>query len=138
MNKVVLIGRFTKDPEVKQTPSNLSVCSFTIAVDRKYKDSNGARQTDFINIVAWRQLADIIGQYFHKGSKIGIVGSLQTRNYDDQNGNKRTVTEVVVEEIEFLDPKQKTESQTQALPEYDARAEQEVDESTLPFDIAGY
>lgn len=138
MNKVVLIGRFTKDPEVKQTPSNLSVCSFTVAVDRKFKDKDGNRQADFINVVAWRQLADIIGQYFHKGSKIGITGSLQSRYYEDQNGNKRTVTEVVVEEIEFLDPKQKTESQTQALPEYDARAEQEVDESTLPFDVAGY
>ena len=134
MNKVVLIGRFTKDPEVKKTPSNLSVCSFTIAVDRKFKDKDGNRQADFINIVAWRQLADIIGQYFHKGSKIGITGSLQSRSYKDQNGNNRTITEVVAEDIDFLDSK----PQTERLPEYDARAEQEVDEATLPFDVAGY
>lgn len=153
MNKVVLIGRFTKDPEVKQTPSNLSVCSFTIAVDRKFKDKDGNRQADFINIVAWRQLADIIGQYFHKGSKIGITGSLQSRSYKDQNGNNRTITEVVAEDIDFLDPKQKQEEQEEEIrpippmPKMTGEVEaaimqSEADaadaEASLPFDIYGY
>lgn len=154
MNKVVLIGRFTKDPEVKQTPSNLSVCSFTIAVDRKFKDKDGNRQADFINIVAWRQLADIIGQYFHKGSKIGITGFLQSRNYEDQNGNKRTVTEVVAEDIDFLDQKQKQEEQEEEIrpippmPKMTGEVEAAImqseadaadaEEVSLPFDIYGY
>lgn len=116
MNKVILMGRLTKDPEVKKTQSNLSVCSFSIAVDRRFKDSNGNKQTDFINCVAWRTAADIIGNYFHKGSRILVTGSLQSRSYDDQAGNKRTVIEVLVEEVEFVDPKQ-TQGQAQTQEE---------------------
>ena len=103
MNKVILMGRLTKDPEVKQTPSNIAVCSFTIACDRRFKSQNGERQSDFINCVAWRQQATLLGNYFHKGSRIAVVGSLQSRSYDDQNGQKRYVTEVVVDEIEGAD-----------------------------------
>lgn len=134
MNHVSLIGRMTKDPEVKRTQSGNSVCSFTVAVDRKYKDANGQRQTDFISCTAWRQVADIIGQYFHKGSRIGLTGSLQTRSYEDQSGRKVTVTEVLVEEIDFIEPKQKTAQQTQETLPIPPMPEEEV---TLPFDIIG-
>lgn len=136
MNKCSLIGRMTKDPEVKRTQSGNSVCSFNVAVDRKYKDANGQRQTDFISCTAWRQVADIIGQYFHKGSRIGLTGSLQTRSYEDQSGRKVTVTEVLVEEIDFLEPKQKTEAvqQTQETLPIPPMPEEEV---MLPFDLIG-
>lgn len=120
MNKVILMGRLTKEPEVKKTQSNLSVCSFSIAVDRRFKDSNGNKQTDFINCVAWRTAADVIGNYFHKGSRILVTGSLQSRSYEDNNGNKRTVVEVLAEEIEFIDPKQ-TQGQAQAQAQEEIR-----------------
>lgn len=140
MNNCSFIGRLTKDPEVKKTQSGTSVCSFTIAVDRKYKDANGAKQTDFIPCVGWRQVADIIGQYFHKGSRIGITGSIQTRSYDGQNG-KVFVVEVLAEQIEFIDKKTDDKEQNQIpAPQVEAIApneEEYVDES-LPFDIAGY
>ena len=103
MNKVVLVGRLTKDPEIKNTSSQVQFCNFTVAVDRRFKDQSGQRQADFINCVAWRQTASFISSYFHKGSKIGVVGSLQSRSFDDQNGQKRYVTEVVVDETEFVE-----------------------------------
>ena len=109
MNKVILVGRLTKDPEVKNTSSQVPFCNFTIAVDRRFKDQNGQRQADFINCVAWRQTATFINSYFHKGSKIGISGSIQSRSYEDQSGQRRYVTEVLVEEAEFVEssaPKQ--------------------------------
>lgn len=105
MNKVILMGRLTKDPEVKQTGNNIPVCSFTIACDRRFKAQDGTRQSDFINCVAWRQAATLLGNYFHKGSRIMVVGTLQTRSYDDQSGQKHYVMEVVVDEIEFVDTK---------------------------------
>ncbi|MBR6959395.1 MAG: single-stranded DNA-binding protein, partial [Clostridiales bacterium] len=89
MNKVVLVGRLTKDPEAKMTSSQVPFVNFTVAVDRRFKDSNGQRQADFINCVAWRQTASFISNYFHKGSRIGVIGSLQTRSYDGNDGQKR-------------------------------------------------
>jgi len=103
MNKVILIGRLTKEPEVKTTSSSISVCKFILAVDRSFKDANGQRQADFINCVAWRQTANFISSYFHKGSKIAVIGSIQTRNYDDKDGKKVYVTEIVVDEAEFVE-----------------------------------
>ena len=104
MNKVELVGRLTKDPEVKLTSNQTQFCNFTIAVDRRFKDQNGQRQADFINCVAWRQTAVFIQKYFHKGNRIGLVGSIQTRSYDDQqSGQKRFITEVVVDEAEFVE-----------------------------------
>lgn len=103
MNKVVLVGRLTKDPESKMTSSQVQFVNFTIAVDRRFKDSNGQRQADFINCVAWRQTAQFISNYFHKGSRIGVIGSLQTRSYDGNDGQKRFVTEVLVDEAEFVE-----------------------------------
>lgn len=140
MNNCSLIGRLTKDPEVKKTQSGTSVCSFTIAVDRRFKNADGTRQTDFIPCVGWRQVADIIGQYFHKGSRIGITGSIQTRSYDSQNG-KVFITEVLAEEIEFIDKKSETQEQNQIpAPQAEAIApnEEEYIDESLPFDIAGY
>ncbi|MBR6487481.1 MAG: single-stranded DNA-binding protein [Clostridiales bacterium] len=155
MNKVILMGRITKDIEVKQTPSNIAVCSFTIACDRRFKTQSGERQTDFINCVAWRQQATLIGNYFHKGSRIAIVGSLQSRSYDDQNGQKRYITEVIVDEVEFVDSKSESQGQQQvqqeqaqpmtpppamqtAMPEGPV-PELELDgDAQLPFDVMGY
>ena len=84
-NKAILIGRLTADPELKQTPNGVSVCSFSIACDRAFSGRNGERQTDFINIVTWRQQAEFVSKYFSKGRLIGIDGSIQTRNYEDKN-----------------------------------------------------
>lgn len=105
MNNVNLIGRLTKAPELKQTASNTSVLTSTLAVDRAFKNQNGEREADFINIVAWRQTAEIIAKYCGKGSQIGIVGRIQTRNYENQQGQRVYVTEVVAEHVEFLDSK---------------------------------
>ncbi len=103
LNKVILIGNLTADPELKQTPSGVSVCSFSIGVSRRFKDASGNTATDFINIVAWRQTAEFISKYFRKGRAICIVGSIQVRNYTDQQGNKRYITEVVADEASFVD-----------------------------------
>ena len=103
MNKVELVGRLTKDPEVKLTSNQTQFCNFTIAVDRRFKDANGQRQADFINCAAWRQTAVFIQKYFRKGNRIGLVGSIQTRSYDDQSGQKKFITEVVVDEAEFVE-----------------------------------
>lgn len=105
MNKAILVGRLVKDPEVKTTSNQVSVCSFTIAVDRRFKNANGERQADFINCVAWRSQADFLGRYFQKGSRVGLVGSIQSRSYEDANGKRVYVTEVVVDEIEFVESK---------------------------------
>jgi single-strand DNA-binding protein len=107
MNKVILVGRLTKDPEVKTTQNQIEYCSFSVAVDRRFKTASGERQADFINCVAWRQQAKLLGQYFQKGSRIGIVGNLQTRDYE-KDGKKVYVTEVAVDEIEFVDSKRES------------------------------
>lgn len=123
MNKVFLMGRLTKDPEVKQTPSGNMVCSFTIACDRRFKAQNGERQADFINCVAWKNHATIIGNYFHKGSRIMVVGRLETRSYDDQNGQKKYVTEVVIDELEFVDTKAESGNQQNVQEQQPAQQE---------------
>lgn len=105
MNKVILMGRLTRDPEVKTTQNQVEVCSFTLAVDRKYKNADGKKDADFISCVAWRKAAQLLGQYFKKGSRLGVVGSVSTRTYDDKEGKKVYVTEVAVDEIEFIDSK---------------------------------
>ena len=103
-NLVVLTGRLTADPELKTTPNGISVTSFSIAVERKCK-SGEERQADFINIVAWRSSAEFITKYFRKGNLIGIEGSIQTRRYQDKNGNNRTAFEVVVNNVQFVESK---------------------------------
>lgn len=101
-NKVILIGNLTADPELKQTASGISACTFSIAVNRKYKDESGNNACDFINIVTWRKTAEFVNQYFKKGKPILVCGQLQTRNYTDSNGQKRYVTEVVADEVSFV------------------------------------
>ena len=102
MNKAILIGNLTRDPEVRSTGSGVSVCTFTIAVNRRFANQQGVREADFINIVAWRQTAELCGRYLAKGRKVAVVGSIQTRSYDAQDGSKRYVTEVVADEVEFI------------------------------------
>ena len=103
-NLVVLTGRLTADPELKTTPNGITVTTFSIAVSRNY-GSGEDRQTDFINIVAWRKTAEFITKYFKKGSMIGIEGSIQTRRYQDKNGNNRTIFEVVANNVQFVESK---------------------------------
>ena len=102
MNKVILIGNLTKDPELTTTTSGISVCRFSLAVSRRFTNSEGERETDFINVVVWRNLADNCHKFLRKGSKAAVVGNIQTRSYDAQDGSKRYVTEVVAEEVEFV------------------------------------
>ncbi|MBR5295718.1 MAG: single-stranded DNA-binding protein [Clostridia bacterium] len=106
-NKVILIGNLTADPELKQTQNGISVTSFSLAISRRFssKSTENAQQADFINVVAWRNTAEFITKYFQKGKSILIVGSLQTRTWTDQNGQKRYVTEVVAEEAQFVEKK---------------------------------
>lgn len=103
-NIAILTGRLTADPELKTTPNGVSVTSFSIAVQRKYK-SGEEPETDFINIVAWRQTAEFVTKYFKKGSMIGIEGSIQTRKYQDKNGNNKTAFEVVADNVQFVESK---------------------------------
>ncbi|MBR0276842.1 MAG: single-stranded DNA-binding protein [Clostridia bacterium] len=101
LNKVILMGRLTRDPELKYTPSNVAVCSFTIAVDRGYVKPGEQRQADFINIVTWRNTAEFVSRYFVKGQLINVCGSLQTRTWDDAQGIKHYATEVIADEVNF-------------------------------------
>ena len=135
LNKVILAGRLTADPELKTTPNGISVCSFSVAVDRRY--SKDKKQTDFINVVAWRSTAEFITKYFSKGNSICVCGSIQTRNYTDKNGNKRTAVEVVAEEATFCEGKKNT-AEGAEMPEAEhytqPDAYAEADDSDLPFD----
>ena len=101
MNKVILMGRLTKDPELKKTQSGSSVVSFTVAVDRQYKDDAGMHPTDFINCVAFSYTADFLNKFFVKGQLLVVIGSIQTRTWEDSEGKKNYVTEVIVSEVQF-------------------------------------
>ena len=136
MNKVILVGNLTKDVEYQTTVSGISICRFTIAVNRKFKNESGEYDSDFINCVAWRNTADFISKYAHKGNKVGVVGSLQTRSYDAQDGTKRYVTEVIADDVELYTPK----SENANKPQTEASVKQEVfqkfepiDDDNLPF-----
>lgn len=109
MNKSIIIGRMTKDAEIYTTSGGIRLTRFSIAVTRDYADSNGDQQTDFFNCTAWRGLAEAIVKYVRKGDRIAIVGELQNRSYEDKAGVKRTVTEILVQEAEFLGNKQVSE-----------------------------
>ena len=138
MNKVYLIGNLTRDPEVSETGSGLTLCRFSIAVNRNYSSSDGERQTDFFNITVWRALAENCGKYLKKGSKVAVVGSLQNRSYEDKDGIKRNVTDIVANEVEFLSSKNSGEGDEDPAPRRSApskKPELEVmtDDDTLPF-----
>ena len=102
MNKVILIGNLVADPELRKTASDISVCTFRIAVQRRFANQQGVREADFFNIVAWRQTAELCARFLTKGRKCAVVGSLQNRSYDAQDGTKRYLTEVVADEVEFI------------------------------------
>ncbi len=101
INCAVIMGRLTADPELRTTSNGISVTSFTVAVDRSYVRAGEERQADFINVTAWRQTADFVTRYFRKGSMIAVQGSIQTRSYEDKNGNKRTATEIIADNVSF-------------------------------------
>lgn len=139
MNKVVLVGNLARDPEFRITQSGIACCSFTVACNRRYVNQQGTREADFINCVAWRQTAEFVNKYFIKGNKIGLVGTLQTRSYDAQDGSKRYVTEVLVDEVEFVTARQESVSphreaagQTNRQPQESPDEFTDVDDE-LPF-----
>ena len=105
MNNVILIGNLTRDPELTETSSGIAVCRFSIAVSRDYANAEGNREADFFNITVWRGRAENCGKYLKKGNKVAVVGSLQNRSYDDKDGVKRYVTDIIASEVEFLTPK---------------------------------
>ena len=105
MNKVFLIGNLTKDPELTETPSGVAVCRFSLAVNRNYANEKGERQTDFFNCTAWRGVGETVAKYSKKGNKLAVAGSIQLRNYEDNQGVKRTAVDIIAQDIEFLTPK---------------------------------
>ena len=137
LNKTILMGNMTRDPELRTTSNQVPVASFTLAVERNFKDANGNLVVDFINCVAWRNQAEFVTKYFQKGVRMVLVGSLQTRTYDDKDGNKRTATEVVADEI-FFGEKKTSGSGSAAGPaatqEYSSPIPDDADTS-LPFDL---
>ena len=136
MNRVVMIGRTTANVELKQTTSGTSVAEFSIAVNRTFKNANGERESDFFNCIAFSKLAETISRYVKKGDQIGIEGRLQTRNYTNREGKKVYVTEIIVENVEFLQTK-KQEEQNPTIAEADpfknANFEELDSEDGLPF-----
>ena len=136
MNKVFLIGNLTRDPELSETSNGIAVCRFAIAVTRDYADKDGNRETDFFNITVWRGRAESCGKYLKKGNKVAISGSLQNRSYEDKDGIKRNVTDIVANEVEFLTPKN---SQADSFGEGSGGTQkeplklEEIDDNQLPF-----
>lgn len=130
MNKVILMGRLTKEPELKQTPNQISVVQFSLAVNRRFV-KEGQQEADFINCVAWRQTAEFISRYFHKGSMIAVAGSIQTRSWEGQDGKRQYATEVLADEVYFTGEK-KLENQSQ--PQADIfTGFAPADDEDLPF-----
>lgn len=144
MNKTILVGNLVRDPELSQTTSGISCCKFTMAVNRNYANANGEREADFINIVAWRGLAENCGKYLSKGKKVAICGQIQTRSWDDRDGNKRFVTEVIADDVEFIgggkneaqEPKQ-TAQTVQKVPKQGKQVSLDelkpIEDNDLPF-----
>lgn len=136
LNKVFLIGNLTADPELKTTPSGVSVTNFTIAVQRRFA-KEGQQTADFINVVAWRQTAEFVSKYFNKGKPILVCGEIQTRDFTDNNGNKRYVTEVVADEVSFVGGKNDSTEQSNTAPAFQtgvpAQFEDVTDDESLPF-----
>ena len=129
LNKAILNGRLTKSPELKQTQNGKSVCGFTIAVDR----NRDREKTDFIPIVAWGKTAEFVNQWFGKGDLITIVGRIEVRNYEDKNGNKRTATEIIAEEVLFGGSKNTTDASEKPAESKNGGFEQIEDDGYLPF-----
>ena len=148
LNRAILMGRIIKSPELKTTPNGVSVIQISIAVDRDYTPKGQEKQTDFINVVAWRGTADFIAKHFEKGQLIALTGSIQTRSYTDNQGNKRSITEVIADQAYFAGSKKESgnlasrESGADTVPAYESRLpadalgdfeEIDTDDSELPF-----
>ncbi len=133
MNKVILVGNLTRDPELTETSGGVAVCRFAIAVSRDYANADGTRETDFFNITVWRGRAENCGKYLKKGNKVAIVGSLQNRSYEDKDGIKRNVTDVVANEVEFLTPKGNGGEEEMVTAEKKRPQLEAIDDNQLPF-----
>ena len=142
MNKAFLIGNLTRDPELRTLPSGVSVCTFTIAINRKFVNQQGVREADFLNIVAWRQLGETCARYLSKGRKVGVTGSIQTRSYDAQDGSKRYVTEIIADSVEAVGgrdeaaagrPRDNGPTPPPEMPGVPSGGFTEVDDDELPF-----
>ena len=137
MNKLFLIGNLTRDPEMSETASGVAFCRLGIAVNRPYQGSDGERATDFFNVTVWRTHAENCGRYLKKGSKVAVVGSLQNHSYEDKDGVKRTVTDIVASEVEFLSVRNQGEGMDIEMAEPIRRSErpalEPVNEDDLPF-----
>lgn len=139
MNKAYLIGNITRDLELSKTTSGVSVTHFSVAVNRPFVKDDGERETDFFNVTAWRGVAENCVKFLSKGSKVAVVGSLQNRSYEDKDGNKRTVTDVIASEVEFLSLKSADTDGEKDTPEdkksnkKDKPSLTEVTEEDLPF-----
>nr|DAN95810.1 MAG TPA: Single strand binding protein [Caudoviricetes sp.] len=132
MNKIILIGNLTKDPELSETSSGVKFCKFGIAVNRPFANSDGEREVDFFNITTWRGQAETCAKYIIKGKKVCIVGSLQNREYTDNNGVKRTATDVIASEIEFLSARSE-DGERPAKKAGERPQLEEYDDEELPF-----
>ena len=136
MNKVFLIGNLTRDPELSETNSGVSLCRFAIAVNRRFSGGDAERQTDFFNVTAFRGLADNIARFCKKGNKVAVVGSIQIRNYEDNNWQRRTFVDVVADDVEFLTPKNSGASDDDyapAAPKKKPALEPFEDDGDIPF-----
>ena len=123
LNTAIIMGRLTADPELRTTNTGIAVTTFTVAVDRRYQKAGEEKQTGFINLVAWRQTAEFVSRYFQKGSMIAVRGSIQTRRYEDNNGNKRTAVEIVADEVSFCGSKAETGTGSRQVMEQPARTQ---------------
>ncbi len=139
INRVILVGRLTKDPELRRTSNDIPVATFTLAVNRPFSNPSGERDADFIPCVVWRRQAENVEQYLSKGSLVGVEGRIQTRSYDDQDGNRKYITEVVCDSVQFLEPKSASENQTNYEPQSKPQPKKEssipdiITEDDLPF-----
>ena len=128
MNKITLIGNLTRDPEVRATPNGITVCTFTIAVNRRFANKDGEKETDFFRINAWRQLGEVCAQYLAKGRKVAVVGELQARTYESKDGETRMSLDVQADEVEFLTPKNAAAEQSE-----EAAPMRDVNPDDCPF-----
>lgn len=134
MNKAILIGRLTKDPELKYTGSNIPVATFSLAVNRPFANQNGEKETDFINIVVWRKQAETAKNFISKGSLVAVEGRIQTRNYVAQDGTKKYITEVVADNIQFLETKKQSQMRDQNSNSFDFYQETEQPTTNVESD----
>jgi len=135
LNRVILIGRLTKDPELRYTPNGVAVTTFTLAVERNYTNQQGQREADFINIVTWRNLAETVANYLKKGRLIAVEGRIQIRNYENNEGKRVYVTEVVADNVRFLESKNSQSQREQRNSDNDQKQDPFVDDGS-PIDIS--